>query len=308
MPGRWIERHRLLSYYLLSLAIAVGVVVVSLMLPGPPDVLGGLRDFLRREHLTTNLYGIVRYALTEQPLAWLVLVFAGAPTIAALLVAGLIGGGALGSLIRRYQPWLGPEARRRALRFYLGAFAVSGAVMAWYYWMGTRHGTAEQLAFRDAALGSTGPAVAIWLLVCHFLDEGGTLEELGWRGFALPVLLERFGSPLGASVALGVIWMAWHLPREIPALLAGQPVLPFLKGQAIFLLLTVALSILSTWGYRETGGSVLPAIIIHGGSNVWSKALGEPLYPALSWVVDPRTVIIVALAIVAVATGRLRAR
>ncbi len=306
MAERWIERHRLPVYYGLSLLIAMGVMAVSILLPGAPDVLGGLRAFLHREHLTASALGIIRYAVTEQPMAWLILVFAGAPALAALAVSAWIGRGAFGTLLRRLLPWQASSARSRALRFYLTWGVISGAVMAWYYWMGSRHGTPEQLAFRDAALGTSPLAVAAWLLASHLFDEGGTLEELGWRGFALPALLERFGSPLRASVVLGTIWMAWHLPREIPGLLAGQPVFPFLEGQLVFLLLTIALSVLCTYGYLETGGSVLPAIVIHGGSNVWSKALGEPLYPFLSGPVDPRTVIVVALAVVVVATGRLR--
>jgi hypothetical protein len=306
MDERWIERHRLPVYYALSLVIAVGVMTVSVLLPGPPDVLGGLRAYLHREHLITGALGIIRYASTEEPLAWLILVFAGAPALAALAVSAWIGRGALGTLIRRFLPWQSPAARSRALRFYLTWGVISGAVMVWYYWMGSRHGTPEQLAFRDAALGTSPLAVAAWLLASHLFDEGGTFEELGWRGFALPVLLERFGSPLRASVVLGTIWMAWHLPREIPGLLSGQPVLPFIEGQLVFLLLTIALSVLCTYGYLETGGSVLPAIVIHGGSNVWSKALGEPLYPYFSGPVDPRTVIVVALAVLVVAMGRLR--
>lgn len=308
MPRPWIERHRLAIYYLLALLIAFGVVAASAVLPGGTGVLGGLGAYIRREHLPTNLYAIVRYAVAEQPLAWLVLVFAGAPTLAALAVSRAIGPDAVRRLLGRYRPWQAPADRGRALRFYLGVIGISSAVMACLYWLGSRYGSPEAVGLRDAALGGAGPAVALSLGIGHLLDEGGTLEELGWRGFALPVLLERYGSPLRASFVLGVIWMAWHLPREVPGLLAGQPLLPFLQGQAMFLVLTIALSILATWGWLETGGSVLPAILIHGGTNVWSKALIGPVHPALSSVVDPRTVITVALALLAVVTGRLARR
>ena len=304
---RWLERHRLAAFYVLALLIAGAVMAVSFAV-GAPDVIGGLRVFLRREHLNPSAVSIVRYAATEQPLGWLILVFAGAPTLAALAVSAGIGSAAFWALVRRYRPWPSAGDRSRALRFYLGAFLVSATVMAWYYWMGSRHGTPEQLAFRDAALGTAPVAIAAWLFLSHFLDEGGTLEELGWRGLALPALLDRFGSPLRASFVLGTIWMAWHLPREIPGLFAGQPMLPFLHAQLIFLLLTISLSVICTYGFLETGGSVLPAIIVHGGSNVWSKALAEPLYPAFARPIDTRTLVVVALAIALVAAGGLRRR
>ena len=36
-------------------------------------------------------------------------------------------------------------------------------------------------------------------------------EEIGWRGFALPRLLEKY-SALSASLILGSVWAIWHLP------------------------------------------------------------------------------------------------
>ncbi len=49
------------------------------------------------------------------------------------------------------------------------------------------------------------------LAIALFLDGGGLFEENGWRGFALPLLLQKF-SPLKASLILGFFWGLWHLP------------------------------------------------------------------------------------------------
>lgn len=302
----WLSRHRLAAFYFLALAIALAVMAVSVLWPNAPDVIAGLLAFIQRERQAGGLVSIVGFAVREQPLAWLIVVFAAAPTVSALVVSAAIGGGELSRLLRRFRPWQAPGDRAPALRFYAAWFAVSGLVMAWYYWQGSRHGTSDSLAFREAVLGRSPLVIGAGLFLGHFLDEGGTLEELGWRGFGLPVLLERLGSPLRASVVLGTIWMLWHLPREIPGLLAGVPLIPFLEGQAAFLALTVSLSVLATYGFLETGGSVIPAVVIHGGSNVWSKALAGPLYPAVSWPVEPRTAVLAVLAIGVVVMKRWR--
>jgi membrane protease YdiL (CAAX protease family) len=87
-------------------------------------------------------------------------------------------------------------------------------------------------------------------------------EELGWRGYALPLLLER-RSPVTASLILGVIWGVWHLPTFV---IPGTPQygLPF----AAFLLLTIEYSILMTWVFLHTHGSVLIATLFHGAINL----------------------------------------
>lgn len=87
-------------------------------------------------------------------------------------------------------------------------------------------------------------------------------EELGWRGYALPKLLERF-SPLVASLVLGVVWCLWHLPLFFIANTPqfGQPVVAFL-------IMTTAYSILLTWVFLRTKGSVLIATLFHGSINI----------------------------------------
>ncbi len=87
-------------------------------------------------------------------------------------------------------------------------------------------------------------------------------EEPGWRGFALPRLQQRYG-PLWASIILGTLHGLWHIPALFTALygpLALVDLLPFI--------LTAALAtVLYTWVYNHTGGSILIAMLMHAASN-----------------------------------------
>jgi len=87
-------------------------------------------------------------------------------------------------------------------------------------------------------------------------------EELAWRGFALPRLLAKF-SALNSSLLLGVLWGLWHLPlvfiRD-----SFQSKIPFLG----FLVSTIAISIIFTWLYNKSNGSLLIAGIFHAATDV----------------------------------------
>jgi uncharacterized protein len=87
-------------------------------------------------------------------------------------------------------------------------------------------------------------------------------EELGWRGYAFPrMLAER--SALTASLIVGALWGAWHLPTFfVPG--APQYGLPF----SAFVLLTVAYSVVIGWVFVNARGSVLIATLMHGAINL----------------------------------------
>jgi membrane protease YdiL (CAAX protease family) len=86
-------------------------------------------------------------------------------------------------------------------------------------------------------------------------------EEIGWRGFALPRLLQRY-SPVTASLLLGVLWACWHAPMF---LIPGTPM--FDIPVPAYFLWVVALSFLFTWLYQRTQGSLLLATLFHGAVN-----------------------------------------
>lgn len=110
------------------------------------------------------------------------------------------------------------------------------------------------------------PLVALNFVVVLVL-AGPLGEELGWRGYALPMLRDRIGL-MPASLVLGILWAGWHLPLF---LLPGTPqaALPF----PWFALQAVALSVVLAHIYQATGGSVLLPVLLHGSVNTFAGPL-----------------------------------
>jgi membrane protease YdiL (CAAX protease family) len=86
-------------------------------------------------------------------------------------------------------------------------------------------------------------------------------EEIGWRGYALPHLSSRIGIPF-ASLVIGIVWAAWHLPFFF---IAGADK----SGQSfpLYLLGTTALSVTMAWLYWRTNGSLLLTMLMHAAVN-----------------------------------------
>ncbi len=116
------------------------------------------------------------------------------------------------------------------------------------------------------------PGLSTPLLVLGFLAGqlilGPLGEELGWRGFALPRLLRRF-SPLVASLILGISWGVWHLPSFFVSSLSQSSL-----AIPVFLFAALCMSIVVTWLYLHTGGSVLISVLFHLMVNSSLNAFG----------------------------------
>lgn len=99
---------------------------------------------------------------------------------------------------------------------------------------------------------------------------GGGLEELGWRGVAQPALEHRV-SRLSATLVVGVLWVAWHVPLFfIPGV--GQ----FDANFTVFAVDTLAIAFLLAWLYGATG-SILLCVLFHAAINTTgAMGLGIP--------------------------------
>jgi membrane protease YdiL (CAAX protease family) len=165
------------------------------------------------------------------------------PMAAATIAARVDGSGvrALYAPLRRWRVGLG---------WYIVALFAPGGLFVAAALVYNALGHAEPLLYP--------PAGGAFLLAAVVFPFG---EEIGWRGYALPRLSARFG-PLGASVVLGVLWTLWH----VPMLTLQGVVEPELY--AMFIAFLVGGSIVFTWIYEHTRGSLLLAVLAHVGTHL----------------------------------------
>ncbi len=170
--------------------------------------------------------------------------------LALVLTAIVLGREALRKLLRRLLHW-----RVNPLWYLvvvLGPVALVGGVVALHTLVG------------DPALSLGRPLLIPAVITLAFsIFPGSALgEEIGWRGYALP-RLQAGRSALSASLILGPIWALWHLPLW----LTGDP----FKTPTFyvpFAVSVIALSVILTWVYNSTGGSLLMVVLLHATINL----------------------------------------
>jgi membrane protease YdiL (CAAX protease family) len=102
--------------------------------------------------------------------------------------------------------------------------------------------------------------------VLFFLSAVG--EEVGWMGYAIDPLLERWPA-LTAAIVLGILWAVWHLI----SFLQTTDSLSWVFWQSLN---TIGLRVLIVWIFLNTGKSVFAAVLFHTMSNISEFAF--PVY------------------------------
>ena len=222
--------------------------------------------YLLAAYVLTWVVWVPRALVDQGLLAWewpLVVgqVYSYGPALAAVATAAIVAGRpGLRQLGRALVRW------RVGWRWYVvvlvAPFAISGIGRLLH----------EQLTGQAARWPVQEPAelVLLPLLLLVLALTDGVGEEVGWRGYALPHLQERL-RPAIASVLLGLVWAAWHLPLfwTRGAVLEGQPF-------ALLLLEVVPMAVLFTWVFNHTRGSMLLASLLHATHNLAGPELPRP--------------------------------
>jgi membrane protease YdiL (CAAX protease family) len=143
-------------------------------------------------------------------------------------------------------------------------------------------------------VGTTVPAphmsiqLALALSVMFFVGALG--EELGWSGFAIDPMQDRWGA-LRAGLLLGAVWAVFHF-------VALAQVHRSLEWIAWWSLWTVSARVIMVWIYNNMGKSVFGVALFHAASNVsWQT------FPIRGSFFDPRVASVITILVAIIVTA-----
>jgi membrane protease YdiL (CAAX protease family) len=177
------------------------------------------------------------------------------PSLAALILTARQQDDGPRWLLGRLVDW-----RRISPLWYLFIFLVFPLIIAVVVLISQALGL-KTAGFAGLARVQANPVILIGLLLLGVIT-GPLSEELGWRGYALDRLQERWG-PIIASLILAPIHWAWHLPLFFIEGSTQAEWGLFSQESLFFLLALVPLTILMTWVYNHNQRSILAAVLLH---------------------------------------------
>ncbi len=229
MKTAFIARHPVLTYFVLTLLISWGSL---LFIMGPAGFVGVT-------------------AAPSAPMPVLILAMLLGPTIAGLLMTGLVyGRSGFRGLLARLGQW-----RVGAIWYVIAILAAPGMVAAASLILAPfSPGYVPSILTASGKLG----LVIAGLIAGAFV---GIFEELGWTGFAIPRLRRRFGI-LSTGLIVGLVWGLWHMPLFIGSARSSQSIPMVLTLAVLLFSFLPAFRVLMVWVYDRTG-SLLVAMLMH---------------------------------------------
>jgi membrane protease YdiL (CAAX protease family) len=238
-PETFVKRHSVLAYFSLVFIISWGGILLITAPSGLPGTLDSTMMLL--------------------PIA-VVAIVAG-PSVSGVLLTALVHGRAGLHDFRSRLTWW-----RVGIRWY--AIALFAAPVLFTAVLGVL--TLFSPAYLPGVITSDNPTS--YVLIGIFIAlMAGIFEELGWTGFAIPELRQRYGIII-TGLIVGILWAIWH---ELPAYwLSGTvsgplALISYMLDPFFFL---VPFRVLMVWVYDRTG-SLPVAMLMHTSLTASARIL-----------------------------------
>ena len=176
----------------------------------------------------------------------LILIFV--PTLLAIFfTASSEGGKGVGTLLKKPFQW------RIGFKWYIIAFGMALGLRLIMSVLALLIGWIPAIRLKDW----TPPQ---FLIIGIFTLIGAFMEELGWRGYALPKLLTN-RSALASALIIGIPWGALHLGLILPGQMnAGT-------SWVATILFVVSISVILTWLFIQTQYGIVSGLVFHAVQN-----------------------------------------
>ena len=225
----FIKRYRILIYFFIAFAISWGGILI----------VTGIDGFLGKTQVNEGL----------MPLIYLATLLG--PSLAGIISTGIVNGKeGFRQLYSRLLSW------RIDFKWYLIALLIAPVLLivvlfalmsvSSLYLPGI-FGTEDK-----ASLIISGIAAGIMV---------GIFEELGWTGFAVPQMRQRFGV-LKTGLIIGLLWGLWHMPLFLGSVRSSEEIPPVIYLAVLLFSFLPAFRILMVWIYDQTG-SLLIIMLMH---------------------------------------------
>jgi len=223
-----------------------------------------LVSLIRRHPLIS--FFVLAYALSWWPIAFYAAglspspIISFGPFLAALVVLAATQGktGVVG-LLRRIVRW------RVGLRWYAVALLLPVVVTAAAAALNVLL-LGAKASSSVAELGGLTGLFSTFALLLLIPGIGGSWEEPGWRGYALP-RLQTARSALFASLILWVGVSVWHLPLMIVGEIHWSDIVYILGFVIVF-----------NWVFNNANGSVLILMLMHAMNNTIAGSFFSSMY------------------------------
>ncbi|GHH31509.1 CPBP family intramembrane glutamic endopeptidase [Streptomyces lanatus] len=248
------------------------------------------------------------YVLSENGLGVWHFTFPGGAAASQLL--GVLPGAYLGPIASALLVTGVAEGRRglRAWRDRMTKLRVS-----WRWYLAVALSVPAALTLATTALTDRAPVLPPAAVLVAYLPglllqmiTTGLAEEPGWREFAMPRMQHRYG-PLTATLVVGLLWGAWHLPLFLTEWGGGPDVDPVRTLE--FMATTLAFSAVMTWVFNRSGESMPLVMLLHTSVNNFFSIAISDMFPSLSRETSSHAFLLasvtVALVLLVATRGRL---